>query len=162
MRYLSDTIDHHFLAVQMAQSCVQKAIHPELGALCQRIASDQGNEITQMQGWLTDWYLSEGVDRRNVDAEPELPPSGEQMLRQLQQASGAEFEIIFMQMMIQYHEMAVREAGHCLRQSYHAELRGLCGHIIGEQSAEIAQMRAWLCVWYDICEGRRKKPRSAS
>ncbi len=74
------------------------------------------------------------------------------MIERLASLSGAEFEIAFMEMMIEHHEAAIREAEECLRRAYHRQLRRLCENIIETQSAEIEQMQTWLCQWYGICE----------
>ena len=64
---------------------------------------------------------------------------------------GEEFEITFMEEMIRHHETAIREAERCVERAYHEDLVNLCENIIETQSAEIAQMEAWLCEWYGIC-----------
>ena len=149
--FMENMIDHHTLAIQMAQICVQKAIHPELRQMCQTIIETQSQERQQMQTWLQRWY--------GVGYQPQLKPGDQRMLERLAALSGAQFETEFMQMMIKHHQTAIREAEGCLRRAYHPELRHLCQNIITTQSAEIKQMQAWLCQWYDICQGRRRQPR---
>ncbi|MDT0119030.1 DUF305 domain-containing protein [Kocuria sp. PD6] len=53
-------IDHHYMAVVMAQECVDKAVHPELAAMCEDIITVQNQEIEQMQTWLEEWYDRQG------------------------------------------------------------------------------------------------------
>ena len=38
-----------------------------------------------------------------------------------------------------------------MKKAEHPELVQLCQSIITTQQAEIDQMQAWLCGWYDIC-----------
>ena len=144
IKFLTGMIDHHAMAVEMAEICLQRAVHQELRNLCQRILAAQAQEIETMQSWLDDWY--------GLVHEPEMKPGDERMLEKLASLSGAEFEITFMEMMIKHHMMAIREAQQCLRQAWHPELHQLCQNIITTQLAEIAQLQSWLCQWYDRCK----------
>ena len=143
IKFLTDMIDHHHMAVMMAEMCLEKATHAELRALCENIRTAQMAEIEQMQSWLQDWY--------GISHEPEMKPGDEKMMDRLASLSGPEFEIEFMEMMIKHHEKAIKEARQCLDKAVHAELRTLCQNIITTQSAEIAQMQTWLCQWYGEC-----------
>src|SRR3546814_2489136 len=49
-------IDHHAMAVETAEMCVEKAIHEELRTLCQEIIEAQTAEIETMQSWVEEWY----------------------------------------------------------------------------------------------------------
>ena len=54
--FLTGMIDHHHMAVMMAEMCVEKAVHDELAATCESIVATQSAEIATMQQWLEDWY----------------------------------------------------------------------------------------------------------
>ena len=56
VRFMTGMIDHHQMAIKMSQICLDKAVHPELEAMCSQIITAQQSEIETMQGWLTDWY----------------------------------------------------------------------------------------------------------
>ena len=96
-----------------------------------------------MQQWLRSWY--------GIDYSPRMSPGAQREMERLASLSGAEFEIAFMEMMIEHHQAAVREAEQCTRRAEHRQLIELCRDIIAAQSAEIAQMEAWLCEWYGRC-----------
>jgi uncharacterized protein (DUF305 family) len=142
--FLTGMINHHAMAVEMAEICLQRAVHQQLRNLCQRIVAAQTQEIETMQSWLADWY--------GLTHEPEMKPGDERMLEKLASLSAAEFEVTFMEMMIKHHMMALREAEQCLRKAWHPELHQLCQNIITTQSAEIAQLQSWLCQWYGRCK----------
>lgn len=146
--FLIGMIDHHAMAVEMAEICLDKAIHPELEAMCESIKTSQSQQIEQMQTWLQDWY--------GVSHEPEMTAGDMRQMEKLAALDGAEFEIEFMESMIRHHRKAISEGEQCLRRAYHPELLELCENIIEAQSAEIAQMDQWLCDWYDRCKGRRE------
>lgn len=143
IRFMTGMIDHHQMAIEMAEICLAKAVHEELRSMCQNIIAAQSAEIEQMQSWLRDWY--------GMTYEPMMKPGDQKMLERLALLSGAEFEVAFMEMMIKHHEGAIKEARQCLDKAAHAELRELCQNIIATQSAEIQQLQTWLCQWYDRC-----------
>lgn len=96
-----------------------------------------------MQSWLQNWY--------GIQYQPELTQREQRQLADLAAKSGADFEIAFMQMMIQHHSIAISRAEDCVDKAFHQELIDLCENIISTQSAEIRRMNRWLCNWYDIC-----------
>ncbi len=145
--FMKNMIDHHQMAIEMAEICLQKAVHEELRSTCENIISTQSAEIRRMQGWLQDWY--------GVTYTPTMKPGAERDLQRLGALSGEEFEIAFMESMIAHHEGAIREARECTRKAYHKQLLRLCESIISAQSAEIAQMERWLCDWYGRCGDSR-------
>lgn len=143
IRFLEGMIDHHMMAVMMAELCISQAMHEELRSMCEEIMATQSQEIELMQGWLADWY--------GISYEPRMTPGDTRRMERLAELSGSEFEITFMEMMIRHHEGAIREAERCLGRAYHEELVQLCENIIAVQQAEIEQMQEWLCEWYGIC-----------
>lgn len=143
VRFMTGMIDHHFMAVQMARICEQKAVHPQLEELCGNIEASQTQQIRQMQTWLREWY--------GVTYQPQMKPGDMERMQRLASLSGAEFEIAFMRQMIKHHEAAVREGRHCLRKAYHRDLLGLCHNIVVTQTEEIEQMQGWLCQRYGLC-----------
>ena len=48
IKFMENMIDHHAMAVMMAQMCTMKAIHSELLTLCQNIITSQSAEIQMM------------------------------------------------------------------------------------------------------------------
>jgi uncharacterized protein (DUF305 family) len=56
IRFLEGMIDHHQMALDMANHCLTRASSEEVLALCQAVIAAQTPEIEQMQAWLRDWY----------------------------------------------------------------------------------------------------------
>ena len=54
--FLRMMIPHHQLAIDMAQDALRNAQHAELKDLAQQIIVDQSAEITEMEGYLRNWY----------------------------------------------------------------------------------------------------------
>ncbi|HLZ36639.1 MAG TPA: DUF305 domain-containing protein [Mycobacteriales bacterium] len=151
VRFMTNMIDHHAMAVQMAQVCQRRAVHGQLRGLCVTISASQQREIRQMRTWLRAWY--------RTDHAPMMMPGMGQQMRRLGQFSGRMFEIHFMNMMIPHHQEAVRDARTCVNRADHRELRQLCRNIIRTQTAEIRQMRGWLCAWYAQCGQENRQHR---
>ena len=143
IRFLTEMIDHHAMAVMMADLCLERTIHSELRQLCESMKAMQMEEIVTMQTWLEDWY--------GIQHDPQMTPGAEQRMQKLASLTGAEFEIEFMQEMIQHHWMAVVRARECQDRAYHAELIQMCHDIEINQQHEIELMGSWLCQWYGIC-----------
>lgn len=147
--FMKGMIDHHLMGVEMARPCIPGAVHPELRALCEGIVETQLAEIGDMRGWLSAWY--------GVTCEPgSCGGTGMGMMMptpDLASLAGGELEIAFMRAMIPHHMQAVMQARGCLSRAQSAPLLELCDGIVTAQSAEIAQMRGWLCEWYGQCGG---------
>lgn len=143
IRFLSRMIDHHAMAVHMAEACSTRARHPELLALAQRIRTAQRAEIVTMRSWLQSWY-------RRTHA-PEMKPAEMREMQKLEALTGDAFEVAFLEGMVGHHTAAVKEADGCLRRADHVELRNVCQEIHEAQKSEIVQMKEWLCQWYRRC-----------
>lgn len=65
-------------------------------------------------------------------------------------ADAAAFEVEFLTMMIDHHQMAVHMSELCLDRAVHDNLLGLCEQIMETQAREIALMQSWLHDWYGI------------
>lgn len=141
--FLTDMIDHHAMAVDMAEGCVEEAIHDPLRLMCEEIIAAQQAEVEQLQAWLSDWY--------GVTHEPMMTPGMMAQTARLESLSGERFEITFMKTMIRHHSQAIVEAQRCLDRAWHDDLRAMCTDIIAAQSMEIERMQGWLCDWYDRC-----------
>ena len=110
--FLTGMIDHHHMAVMMAEMCVEKAVHDQLAATCESIVATQSAEIATMQQWLEDWY--------GISHEPDM--TGMQSMHRFHDLDGEEFEVAFLRSMIRHHRGAIREAEKCLANAEHDEL----------------------------------------
>jgi len=141
--FMEGMIDHHAMAVEMARVCSTRATHTELRTMCEEMKTTQLQEIATMQGWLQSWY--------GVTHQPQMKPGEMRQIDRLRALSGREFEIAFLEMMIQHHRKAVQSSDQCLKRATHSELRQLCQTMHDMQQSEIAQMTTWLCQWYQKC-----------
>jgi len=153
-RFLDQMIMHHQGAVMSAQMMIADSARPELRDLAQRIVTAQQREIDQMRTWRDTWY---GTTRDS--ALPGMVGGGmmgsgmmggmmnRDQMRQMMGAN-ADFDRMFLQMMIPHHEAAITMAQQALTQAEHPEIKTLAQRIVTTQQAEIGEMQGYLRAWY--------------
>ncbi|HEX6909515.1 MAG TPA: DUF305 domain-containing protein [Longimicrobium sp.] len=107
--FMSSMIGHHAQAVDMARLAPERASSNSIRILAQRIINAQHDEIATMQTWLRDRGLPVPEADASHGGHGELMPgmlTPEQMAR-LQAATGAAFDQLFLELMIQHHRGAV-------------------------------------------------------
>jgi uncharacterized protein (DUF305 family) len=147
-------IDHHQMALDMAAHCLEKAESQDLLDLCQAIIAAQKPEIEQMQAWLLAWYnidyapMSMEVGEDNPHAAHGAPHSDPPMMMGMMagfnRLKGVEYELAWLESMIDHHDDALHMSERLLTRAQHAELRALAEAIISAQSAEIERMEAMI------------------
>lgn len=145
--FAQSMIPHHEQAIEMADM----ALDPTVGAsaavldLAGRIKGAQDPEIELMTGWLTAWGMplqmdtSDGHDMSSMDG----MMSAEEM-DALAGSTGAEFDRLWLEMMVRHHEGAIEMADDVKADSSNAEVIALADAIIAGQQAEIDEMKALL------------------
>ena len=135
IRFMTSTIDHHLMGVEMAELCVQKVTAPppqtddDLRALCAQIAAAQSAEVQQLQQWLLQWY---GIAY-------EGRPRG--TLKPLERLSGEQFDVAISEEFIEHHAVQIENSLRCLQEAFHPELLETCKNQIVTQSEEILDFR---------------------
>ncbi|MFF5990701.1 MULTISPECIES: DUF305 domain-containing protein [Prauserella] len=143
-------IPHHQQAVDMAKMAVERATDPKVKNLASRIQGAQDPEIQQMTNMLKTWGAPAtptmssmpGMDMPGMEGME--GGMSDQEMRQLEQASGADFDRLWMEMMIKHHQGAVDMAKDELKNGSNAEAKALAQQIINAQEAEITEMQAML------------------
>jgi uncharacterized protein (DUF305 family) len=135
-------IPHHQQAIEMAQLAANRAKSPEVKALARQIEQAQDPEIKTMTGWLTQWgaQVPEGGGHGMDHGGASGMMSPEDMAR-LEDASGAEFDKMFLTMMVEHHEGAITMAKQQQAKGTFAPAKTMAGTIITTQTAEITEMR---------------------
>lgn len=150
MRFLEGMIDHHMMALMMASDCLAKASSDGLKSLCQAIIDAQSAEIELMRGWLKEWYGIENADMPMMDHMDNMggmmgsEPMMMGMMAGLSELTGTEYDIAWMEAMIDHHDDALHMSERLLRRGEHADLRDLAQNIIRAQSAEIELMEGMI------------------
>jgi uncharacterized protein (DUF305 family) len=186
VRFLEGMIDHHQMAVDMANDCLKKAKTEAVVTLCNSIITAQTAEIKTMHDWLLAWYqidynpmsmshmmemmqkgdhqgmmggmhmgnMAQGTHDAHMDgmmhptAEagmggmqmPDDMPAMMGMMSGLSKLEGKEYEIAWLEAMIDHHDDALHMSNRILKNAEHPELRDMAIKIIKDQTAEIDKM----------------------
>jgi uncharacterized protein (DUF305 family) len=141
--FVQGMIPHHQQAVDMAAMAAEKATNTQVKELASRIQGAQDSEIQQLTGMLEQW----GAPAAPTTMEHGGDMSGHGMMgnedmQQLEQATGVDFDRMWVQMMIEHHQGAVATAKTEVEQGGNADAKALAKTIAETQEAEITEMQA--------------------
>ena len=138
-------IVHHEGAIEMAALAVERASRTEVTALAQRIQAAQGPEIDLMTGWLTSWgeetshdMSMDGMDMGGMDMDG---MSQSEVMDELSNLDGAEFDQAFLERMVAHHRGAIEMSEQEKAEGANPDAVALAGAIIDAQTTEIAEMQ---------------------
>lgn len=140
-------IPHHGQAVQMSDMAIEVSTDPGVLALAEQIKAAQSPEIEQMTAWLTEWDQTvpdpNAVMDENMDGAGGMMMSGMMSaadMTRLGEASGTDFDRMFLEMMILHHEGAIEMAEQELADGKYQPTKDLAQAVITGQQAEIEEM----------------------
>ncbi len=149
--FVREMIPHHLGAIEMARLTEGRTGNPEILDLAHRIEQAQGPEIEQLRDWLRAWGADgdmPGMDPGDMGhggmGHAEMPGMGAEDMRRLEQANGAEFDRLFLELMIEHHQGAVDMSETVLAEGSDPRVADLAQRIVDAQEAEIAEMRSLL------------------
>ena len=144
--FARDMIPHHQQAIQMARLANGQAEDSRVIDLAGRIEAAQQPEIETLSGWLEDWDADTGrMDHRTGGMDGGMGGMmSEQDMHALRNATGAEFDRLFLEQMITHHEGAVEMAETEIADGQDAEAIALAESIRDSQTAEIAELDSLL------------------
>lgn len=145
--FLQGMIPHHEQAVEMALLVPDRTDREELGRLATGIIASQEAEISQMDQMLADAGASRDGDHAGHGAGMADGMMTEEQMDELADLDGTEFDLEFIDMMIEHHEGAVTSAEQVIDEGQSPQVRELAEGIIAEQEAEIEQMTTWREQW---------------
>jgi len=172
--FAQQMIVHHQSAIEMAKMATTKASSQEVKTLAASIESAQAPEIEEMTSWLTAWGEPVSADSSmggmDHSSDPAMTSSSmssssmsgsamsgssmggssmpgmmsEEQMTQLNNATGADFDRMFLQMMTEHHKGAVTMAQTEQQQGQNPQAMKLADSIVTSQTAEIDQMNQML------------------
>ena len=153
--FASGMIPHHESAITMAQMAQAQAADQRVKDLAARIEAAQAPEIETMSGWLADWGAAasssatddgmDGMDHGGMDdGDMGGMDAGGMDTGALAGMSGAEFDRMFLTMMIEHHRSAVQMAEAEAADGQNVGAIALAESIRDNQTAEIAEMQQLL------------------
>ncbi|MPZ87878.1 MAG: DUF305 domain-containing protein [Nitriliruptorales bacterium] len=153
VRFMRAMIPHHLQALRMTSLVPARSEREDIPLLAGRMDAAQAEEIAFMQRWLED-RGEEVPDQGSGHEHDGASDSGELMpgmltegeLTQLQEATGAEFDRLFLEFMIGHHEGALVMVEELLSSDggQEPEIFQLASHIDSDQRIEIGRMHGIL------------------
>jgi uncharacterized protein (DUF305 family) len=149
VRFMQGMIGHHAQALDMTALVATRSSSDALRKLAQRIELSQADEIKMMQEWLTG--RGQKVPDQHAHHAPgaTLMPgmlTAEEMAR-LAQATGPEFDRLFLEFMIKHHEGALTMVQDLFAQpgaAQESDVFAFASDVDADQRMEIDRMRAAL------------------
>ena len=107
VQFMQGMIAHHAQAIVMSKMAASHGANPRLARFAQKIDLSQAGEIVLMQGWLRerDQIAPDTSSHRTITMPGMLTT---EQLAQLDAARGVEFDRLFLTLMIQHHEGALK------------------------------------------------------
>jgi uncharacterized protein (DUF305 family) len=150
LQFLDSMTMHHQHGLEMAKMAQERASHAELKAFAQKMVEDHQTEIDQMKRWRDQWYAGK-PEAVNMN----LPGMAHNMdMVKLQAASGHEFDMMFLDMMIPHHQGAIDMSRDALKKASHQEIKTFARQIISKQQKDKAQMTRWKSAWAGAGQGK--------
>lgn len=144
--FMKMMIGHHQSAIDMSKLAPDRAMRQEVKDIAQKIIADQTSEISDMTGWLKQWY---NVEPGGIMGDMGGMDMGMSDAKKLEGLNGDDFDREFLTMMRVHHMSAVDMAQLVPDRSTRSELNTLSQNIIRSQQAEIQQFEGWLQAWYN-------------
>jgi uncharacterized protein (DUF305 family) len=146
MAFVQAMIPHHQQAVDMATMAEEHATDQKVKDLAARIKGAQDPEIQKMTDMYEQWGESmedmPGMDHGSGHGGASGPGMmSDKEMQQLEKASGAAFDRMWVQLMIKHHQGAVDMAQDELDKGGNADAKALAQQILDTQQAEIKEMQ---------------------
>jgi uncharacterized protein (DUF305 family) len=147
--FAQNMIPHHGQAVEMSQMATTRAQNERVKTLAKQIEAAQQPEIDTMNGWLTKW----GEETVNPSASAdEHAGHGSSMpgmmsaddMKKMEAASGAAFDRMYLEMMIEHHKGAIEMAKTETEKGKSTDAKALAASITSSQQTEITEMEGLL------------------
>ncbi|MFC3495794.1 DUF305 domain-containing protein [Glycomyces rhizosphaerae] len=137
--FLQMMIPHHEQAVDMAALAQEHATDAEVVDLAGQIAAAQQPEIDEMTGLLEAW--GEPAEMEGHEGMSMGGMATEEQMTELGAAQGADFDKLFVELMIAHHEGAVTMAEEHHAEGQNADASAIADAVIETQTAEIATLQ---------------------
>lgn len=146
--FVTNMIPHHTQAASMADMATTQAASAQVKQLATKIKADQQPQLKTMHGQMTGWgipvqAMGEGHDMGTMGAGMNGMMTSTQM-GALGKARGAQFDRMWLQMMIKHHQGAVSMSRTELSQASNPDNKKLAQSIIDAQTVEITQMTSMM------------------
>ena len=144
--FMQDMTTHHQQAVEMANVVAEHGSDPDVRAFAREILTFQQYEVGYMEALLEDWGQwpfptdRTAMEWMGMSSTPDQMPGmqPEAAMEQLDDATGAEVERLFIPMIIDHHKGGVHMAEYAAEHASDPRVRSLAERMVTQQSGEIA------------------------
>ncbi|UED82810.1 DUF305 domain-containing protein [Streptomyces profundus] len=147
LTYMDGMVEHHGQALVMTELALEHAESDDVRRLAERIEAAQTPEIEVMRAWLERHDdLAHGPGENHGEHGDHAEHGGmagmasAEELARLADARGADFDQLFLTLMVRHHEGAVTMAAAVLGETTDEDVERLATDVIASQSSEIARM----------------------
>lgn len=151
VEFASNMLQHHAQALAMVDLTEGRTLDPEVQQLAQDIRDAQTPEIETFTGWLNDWDeevpetmgdMSGSMGNMDHGNMPGMMTADD--MAALEDAPDADFQTMWLEMMVKHHEGAVEMAKAEQSNGQYKPAVDLAGNIVESQTAEIDTMKELL------------------
>jgi uncharacterized protein (DUF305 family) len=144
--YMSQMIEHHTGAIEMAHACVTNCKRTEVKKAAQTIITDQEREIKQLTDWLKTWYDVAPDKAQMAMMRTDNKGMMDKAMGGMKPMAGMARnpDKAFLEGMIPHHQGAIDMSKLALTKAARPELKVFAQSVITAQSSEITQFTAWL------------------
>ncbi|WP_367129010.1 DUF305 domain-containing protein [Saccharothrix sp. HUAS TT1] len=147
LEYVARMIVHHRQALDMSALAPERAQNETVRGLASRIYDTQGPEIAAMEQWRRQYAEkapAHGHSGELPDVDHAAMPgmATDEQLAALEAASGADFDRLYLQLMIAHHEGALRMAIEVLSSGTDVRVEEMANDVSASQTDEIDRMKA--------------------
>lgn len=146
VEFVQNMIVHHQQAVWMSELAPERASSRDVKELADRISDVQGLEIDMMNRWLSQHAIptvEPGTGHGGGHTSMPGMPTQEQ-LDALKNAKGADFDRLWLQLMIAHHQGALTMAEAVRTSGSDVRVQEIADDVVVEQTDEIRRMQGWL------------------
>ncbi|WNV88857.1 DUF305 domain-containing protein [Umezawaea sp. Da 62-37] len=147
LAYVAGMVVHHRQAVDMTALAPERASNEVVRGLASRIHDTQGPEIGAMEQWQRQFAVTaeqHGHSGKMPTVDHAAMPgmATPEQMAELKAAAGAEFDKVFVRLMIAHHEGALTMAQDVLSDGVDVKVEEMAADVIATQTDEIDRMRA--------------------
>ena len=150
-QFMLDMIEHHNQAIVMTGFVDERTENRDIRLLAERMTVSQEAELELMIRWLQDRVIpvnevDGGHNGHGGDGDAMPGMLTDAQLDGLEAATGADFERLFLEYMIQHHEGALQMVGelYAAGGGHESDIDQFARHVESDQSIEIARMQQML------------------
>ena len=139
--FAQSMIPHHQQAVEMADMALENASSGQVKQLAAQIKAAQDPEIATMKDWLSSWGAPEEMGTDHAGMGHMAGMMSDDDMKELAASRGADFDTMWLQMMIAHHQGALTMANDVLATTQDPAVKTLAEAVVDGQTQEIDTMK---------------------